>query len=91
MAGGRPKGSTDRLNTAIKEMIIASLDEVGGKDYFVKQATENPVAYMTLIGKILPKDVNVGGQIDNPVTYTLKPDDYKILESLGVQVNAAIH
>jgi len=59
MAGGRPKGSTDRKNNAIKDMILASLDEVGGKGYFVQQATENPAAYMGLIGKVLPKEVAV--------------------------------
>ena len=59
MGVGRPKGSTDKKNNAIKDMIIASLDEIGGKDYFIQQATENPAAYMGLIGKILPRDMTV--------------------------------
>ena len=33
------------------------MDNVGGVEYFVMQAKENPVAFMTLIGKILPKEI----------------------------------
>lgn len=56
---GRPKGSTGHQNKAIKDMILASLDEVGGKDYFVRQAMENPTAYLALVGKVVPKDLEV--------------------------------
>lgn len=66
----RPKGSTNHQSKAIKDMVIAALDRVGGEDYFVTQAKENPVAFMTLIGKVIPQDVNHGGQKDNPVVTT---------------------
>lgn len=56
---GRPKGSTNHQAMAIKEMLRAALDKVGGLDYFVKQAQENPTAFMTLIGKTIPADVNL--------------------------------
>ena len=88
---GRPHGSKGSDAIKLRNMIIESFsdDRVGGIEYLVKQAHENPVAYMGLIGKVLPKEVNLGGQEDNPVTYTLRPEDYKILESLGVQINEA--
>ena len=59
MAGGRPKGSTNRQSQAIKDMLRASLDRVGGIDYFVKQAEENPTSYMAMISKTIPADVAV--------------------------------
>ena len=55
---GRPKGSANKTTTEIKEMILAALDKKGGVDYLVTQAEANPVAFMTLIGKVLPLQVN---------------------------------
>lgn len=40
-------------------MIEAALSNVGGVSYLERQADENPVAFMGLVGKILPKDVKV--------------------------------
>jgi len=56
---GRPRGSTNHQAMAIKEMLRAALDKVGGLDYFVQQAQENPAAFMTLIGKTIPADVQM--------------------------------
>lgn len=52
--GGRIKGTPNKLTGDIKAMILAALDEVGGKDYLIRQADENPAAFMTLVGKVLP-------------------------------------
>jgi hypothetical protein len=38
----------------LKTMILNALDRVGGELYLQKQAKENPTAFMTLIGKVLP-------------------------------------
>lgn len=38
-------------------MLKASFSRVGGIEYLVKQAEENPTAYMTMISKLLPKQV----------------------------------
>jgi hypothetical protein len=51
---GRPKGSPNKTTQSIKEMIEHALDEVGGKEYLKGQAVLNPVAFMGLVGKILP-------------------------------------
>lgn len=55
---GRPKGSGNKFTNDIKAMILAALDEAGGKDYLVRQSTENPIAFMGLLGKILPTQIN---------------------------------
>ncbi len=57
MAGGRPKGSTNYHNHAIKDMLRVALNQVGGVDYLARQANENPVAFLGLIGRIIPQEV----------------------------------
>jgi hypothetical protein len=51
---GRPKGVPNKLNKQLKEMILGALDTAGGEDYLVTQSRENPTAFLTLIGKVLP-------------------------------------
>lgn len=63
--GGRQKGTTNKVTASLKEMILASLDEVGGQAYLVEQAKNNPNAYITLIGKVLP--TTLANDKDNPI------------------------
>ena len=60
---GRAKGSTNKVTKALKDMILGALDDAGGQDYLKKQATENPAAFMTLIGKVLPVDATIKGNM----------------------------
>jgi hypothetical protein len=71
---GRPKGSANKTTLAIKEMLLASLDTVGGQAYFERQAEENPTAYMTLIGKIMPAEVKkeITGADGGPIKHSVK-------------------
>jgi hypothetical protein len=39
-------------------MILAALAAKGGQKYLERQADENPTAFLTLVGKILPLQVN---------------------------------
>jgi len=64
---GRGKGNLNKNTAAIKDMIDQALREAGGVEYLKRQALENPAAFMGLLGKILPKDINVGGQSGNPI------------------------
>ena len=59
--GGRKPGSQNKATAEIKEIIREALEEAhecGAKEYLKKQAKDNPTAFMTLIGKIIPADVN---------------------------------
>ncbi len=58
---GRPKGIPNKNTAAIRDMIIAALDKAGGTAYLVEQAEKNPVAFMGLIGKVLPMQVTGEG------------------------------
>lgn len=66
-SSGRKKGVSNKNTAELKDMIRNALDKAGGEQYLYRQALENPVAFMGLIGKILPKDINHGGQPDNPI------------------------
>lgn len=68
---GRPKGALNKQTAALKDMILTALDDAGGIDYLVKQSEENPQAFMTLVGKVLPLDVNNnhGGKIVAQVVF----------------------
>jgi hypothetical protein len=74
---GRPKGVPNKNTTAVKDMILAALNQAGGIEYLVRQSIENPTAFLTLVGKVLPLDVNanVQGQIGMPtITLGVQPE-----------------
>ena len=54
---GRPKGAQNKMTRALKDMILQALDDAGRQQYLVEQARKNPVAFMTLLGKVLPLQV----------------------------------
>ena len=55
--GGRQVGTPNKIQKELKEMIREALDRAGGVDYLQKQATDNPTAFLSLVAKVLPKDV----------------------------------
>lgn len=59
--GGRKKGTPNHITTNLKNMILGALDKAGGQEYLTKQAKENPTAFMTLIGKVLPLSLDTEG------------------------------
>jgi hypothetical protein len=63
--GGRQLGTPNKLSGDVKAMILAALDEAGGAEYLLMQARTNPQAFMTLVGKVLPMQVqgDVGGKL----------------------------
>jgi len=76
--GASRKGKPNKVTAELKDMIRGALDDAGGQEYLALQAMENPSAFMGLIGKILPKDVNLGGQPDNPIKISDEELDRKI-------------
>ncbi|NBW51501.1 MAG: hypothetical protein EB060_12035 [Proteobacteria bacterium] len=68
---GRPKGVPNKATGALKEMILGALSKVGGEEYLVRQAEENPTAFLSLIAKVLPtelKSSDPGGFLVRVVT-----------------------
>lgn len=64
--GGRKKGQLGKNTAALKEMILQALDESGGVNYLKAQAKDNPTAFMTIVGKVLP--LTVAGDKENPLS-----------------------
>lgn len=73
---GRPKGSLDKGNALIREMIVQALDEAGGVEYLVNTAKSHQGAFLALIGKVMPVQVEGAGggpvQIERAVRF-VKP------------------
>ena len=63
--GGRQKGGQNKITKALKDMILGALDDAGGQEYLARQAEENPAAFLTLVGKVLP--LQVTGEGGGPV------------------------
>jgi hypothetical protein len=66
---GRPKGSLDKGNALIREMIVEALHGVGGVEYLQQKAQTHPQAFMSLIGKVMPVQVEGG---DKPIEHSIK-------------------
>lgn len=71
--GGRQKGTPNKDNAAIKDMITQALDKAGGVDYLTRQADENPTAFMGLIGKVLPLQLSGGEKPAGGVAFVWLP------------------
>ena len=52
--GGRVKGTPNKENKQLREMILGALDELGGQNYLVEQGKANPSTFLMLIAKVLP-------------------------------------
>lgn len=71
--GGRQKGTPNKDNAAIKDMITQALNKAGGVDYLTRQADENPTAFMGLIGKVLPLQLSSGDKPAGGVAFVWLP------------------
>lgn len=68
--GGRAKGTPNKLPQDVKNMILTALSNKGGAAYLERQADENPVAFMSLVGKVLPMQVT--GENGGPLRTSLE-------------------
>lgn len=66
---GRPKGALDKGNALIREMIVEALHGVGGVSYLQEKAESHPQAFLALIGKVMPIQVEGG---DSPIKHSVK-------------------
>lgn len=71
---GRPKGSQNKNTAAVKDMLMTALDQLNGSEYFLEQARENPAAFMSLVGKLIPTEVKnqLTGADGGPVQHAIK-------------------
>lgn len=73
---GRPKGSVNKTTALLKEAILKAAEAAGGggeeglTNYLTTQAKDTPTAFLSLLGKVLP--LQVQGDEDNPVQHIVK-------------------
>jgi hypothetical protein len=52
-------------------MILGALDSKGGQDWLIEQMDENPAAFLTLLGKVLPTtltgDLTINGALGEAI------------------------
>jgi len=68
LKGGSRKGVPNRVTKELKDMILTALDGAGGVEYLQGQAKDNPVAFLSLVGKVLPMTVKHSGEVGLTVT-----------------------
>jgi hypothetical protein len=84
---GRPKGAPNKVTAALKEMILNSLDRVGGEEYLARLAVKNSSAYASLLGKVLPTTLQASDSDGGPAIVTFQrvivmPDGHKYIEGV---------
>src|SRR6516162_1991850 len=62
--GGRVKGTPNKLSASVKTMIRGALNELGGTQYLVEQGRANPSAFLSLVGRVLPMQVDGRVELD---------------------------
>ena len=63
--GGREKGTPNKTTKALKDMVLGALSDAGGQQYLTRMASEQPSAFLTLLGKVLP--TTIAGDRANPL------------------------
>jgi hypothetical protein len=69
--GGRVKGTPNKVTAVVKDMVVQALDQAGGVEYLVAQANDNPAAFLTLVGKVIPLQVHSSGPDGGPIEYRI--------------------
>ena len=73
--GGRKKGTPNKTTAKLKDAILNAFEEVGGQSYLVTVAREDPRTFCTLLGKVLPKDVNANVTASGKLEVSWKPSN----------------
>jgi len=65
--GGRTKGTPNKLTTSVKEAILEAFDKVGGIEYLVDIAKDDPRTFCALLGRVLPLVAEHSGPNGGPI------------------------
>lgn len=81
---GRKKGVPNKFSAQAKTLVLEALAEVGGKDWLVALAREEPRAFAALVQKLVPQEI--AAKVDSDFTLVLNVD-----RRARGQVDAPVH
>ena len=62
---GRPKGTPNKTTALLKDAILRAAEAAGGDEgmvgYLTEQASKNPGPFLSLLGKVLPMQIDAQG------------------------------
>ena len=68
--GGRPLGSPNKVPSRLVERVLKALDDLDKlaqaktkQDYLVVQGLKNPKEFLALLGKLIPKNIEMQGAL----------------------------
>lgn len=61
---GRKKGTPNKITGAVKQAVLEAFEAVGGAEYLVRLADEQPRVFATLLAKCIPQEVTGAGGKD---------------------------
>ena len=81
---GRPKGRVAQETADIKAMVVGALQDVGGREWLAARAQDQPVAFMSLVGRVLPHQLT--GENGAPIAVDFRwadalPSQPEVIES----------
>ena len=81
---GRPKGSPNKTTALLKDALLRAADEAGGKEglvgYLRRQAEENPGPFLSLLGKVLPLQVNDAHGVSVEVRFRTTAEEREVAD-----------
>lgn len=78
--GGRVAGTPNKNTVAVKAALTEAFESLGSTGSLAAWAEDNKTEFYRLWSKILPQEVNLGGQNGNPVqTQDITKTDAEIL------------
>ena len=80
---GRPKGSKSKTTESIRQAFITAFEKLGGVQSLVTWGKANETEFYRLIGRVLPKEVEISGPDGGPIEIKLMDRLAKALERTG--------
>jgi len=71
---GRPKGAKNKLPQQLKQALMASFERAGGEKYLLQVAMDDPKTYCALLGKILPAELKLEGQVTGEIIHKVEQE-----------------
>ena len=72
-AGGRVKGTPNKTTVALKDAIMNAFEKVGGVDYLVTVAKKDPKTFITLLGRVLPLEIQA--KVEGTIAINIDAED----------------